>query len=374
MKKPFAFILSVITVLFLIFSPQYIRSGLTPASSKDEKFEGILTLWHITGLETGGESAYSFVKNRVSAFEKENPRVFINSEAMSAEEANERISNGEHPDIISYPMGFAKDPSVFAELERPALSNAFALTGTSNGVHFAYPYMCGFYTLVCSESIFSAAEVTYPIDIELSHQNFYYAMGAFDKCPLAVSSGGGITCAALMYPVLSDDPTFAEDYSEQPFSKYNIEYIDGSKLFSDGGAAMLICPFSEYCKMRSSGDSDKNAFLISGYTDLIQFVSVFPCENALKSDACSNFAAFLLSEKSQKRLEPTYMLPVTDIEEIYADDPLITSAYQYGIFAVPSEFSYASSDSLGADAQAAITGNESAKVNFEQNTSIYLIE
>ena len=77
--KPFTFLLFLFTILFLLFAPRLIRSGLDKTKNAAQKVEykGILTLWHINGWQTGKAQTSAYLKKCIQNFENKNSYVFI---------------------------------------------------------------------------------------------------------------------------------------------------------------------------------------------------------------------------------------------------------------------------------------------------------
>lgn len=372
MKKAFTIFLFVLTIIFLVLSPSFIISGVhntrMQSGEKSENYTGILTLWYIAD----DIPSRSYLNGRISAFEKLNTNVFIESQTLSSKEAISKLSAGENPDIISFPLGFNLRAEQVCELADIRTAQAFNFCGKYNGNTFAYPYLADFYVLGINQNIFLERDIEYPIDYEISKELFYYTL---QNMSFSRSTGENVsplsvkTAIPLLYLSLQSDSTFTEQVSEKSFNEYSIDYCGGTDSFKAEKSATTICPYSEYKNIaKSTASMNLNSVFLTEYTDLIRMISVFPNENEKKLNMAKQFAEYILSETSQAKVSEYGFLPVMPSENIFDDDPFMhTAFYEKPILYAPNTFLYfENSSEISAAVQGALIGNMDAKSDFEK--------
>lgn len=350
MKKPLMLLICVATVAFLALTPVLIVGGLNKntytlrEAEQRSKYQGSLSLWHIVSFKTGGESGVSFLKSRISAFEQQNPYVFIDLYALTPQEAEEKLQAGETADLYSFPLGFFQDSSQFCSLaEREDLLPAYQDVGTDRGTIYAYPYMADFYVLACNQDMFFSKDIPLSLDTTISHENLIAALAGLPGddeqkghiSALALSNTYGLDPSqALLNLNTPTDENFLYEGQlpmERPINSFDISLDGGSELFLDGKAAMLLCPSAEYEKLlldKRANALSLTCYQISHYSDMVQLIGLGVQVSGAKQRMCEDFANTLFSEKSQKQLENLKMLPVVQAEAIYEGQPLYLEEYE----------------------------------------------
>lgn len=376
MKKTFALFFSIGLIVLLILTPSLILEGLhinvyrLREEEQAEKYTGTLTLWHVVSFKTGGESGVSFLRNRIREFEKENPYVFIDLVALTAEEANALLAAGERPDILSFPMGFIENAGLLSTLpEAENLLSTYSSAGMVGGLTYAYPYMADFYTLVCNQDMFFYTDAAVPLSTSISREMLFSMLRGISSyaaekglCSLSVSDTGGILpSAALLF--LREDTGEAVD--TELLGALPALGTDG---FLNSKAAMCVCPAAEAQKFLTDKRADMlsiRTYSLSDYTDLVQLVGVSSGLGEQKEAMCADFSASLLSTRAQTALEKLCMLPVTAVEEIYEGAPLYLEEYaamgKTGV--VPNAFLFAKNRA----AAAALATNALANIRPGEN-------
>lgn len=74
------------------------------------QWEGVLTLWHLSGWRTATGSRSGQLERVASAFERANPGLYIDIEGITAGQYAARLAAGQRPDLITWPGGMI-DPS-----------------------------------------------------------------------------------------------------------------------------------------------------------------------------------------------------------------------------------------------------------------------
>lgn len=125
LTKIISIILIPAIILFIVCLPRYAGSELHRnrftewLSRKEEAYQGSISVWHVVGFKPYIGSMGAFLKSRAKAVEKRHFGVYMDIEAITLEEAEKRMLDGEFPDAISFPAGFLGSDSlrVFASDE-----------------------------------------------------------------------------------------------------------------------------------------------------------------------------------------------------------------------------------------------------------------
>lgn len=148
-SRAVSIILIPVIILFVIYLPQYADKELgrnlfhewqTP---KREPYTGKIKIWHIAAFRPYVGSLGSFLKEAAKAVNKRYFGVIIEVEAITPEEAAERLECGDKPDAFSFPAGFIEpeDLRPFGEELREAVTERVDTSlGLSGNVLYAVPY------------------------------------------------------------------------------------------------------------------------------------------------------------------------------------------------------------------------------------------
>lgn len=319
MKRILYIVIAAFVVLFLIAAPAVIPAGIHKSSRSmrqeelKKNYKGNLEVWHVVSFKTGGTSGISHLKSLASKFERNNPYVFLRVTGMTVKEAEERIINGELPDVISYPLGAIEDATFKKTdiLKEDTLVNGLRSCASENGV----PYMADFYVVLINEGMLSDAGLMLTFEERISKEDF--------NCVLN-DAGGRVSFSDIA-------GTFSFNALSGLIEDGTIVHPTlGKESFIREESAIHICPYSEYQAILADKDGaniNMSARLIGEYTDLVQIMGVVHCEDEAKRSMCEDFIKSVISLRSQKKLEGLKMLPVINIEEIYEGEMLIKSAY-----------------------------------------------
>ena len=336
--KPFAYFLCLLVILLLAVSPWLILSYYEKLP-EEPYFQGILHMWHITGWRTGGSSSKAFLENRITQYESQNPHVFIELESYTAEKAAQALADGQKPDIISYPFGIELVPDL-----APLPHCDFVML---HGEEFAYPYMFGGYCLLVSNDLLSENGIDIYQGWGIRPDALLEAAGlgvAFD----AEEGYSSLPALALhAYPPAPKPnvSTFGEPEMPEAALGLNASYPGGLDSFCKGETAVLIASHRqlfEAADRYTQGESPGfTAYAIGGYTDMAQLVSVTLQEDELRQSACADFAAYLVSPSSQKKLEALGVFPAVDDIDVYQENDALRAIYEQlcasGMFVPPGE-------------------------------------
>ena len=346
MKRAFTLFFCVITILLFSLSPAGLLQGLQTnvytqqAREKQQQYTGNLSLWHIVSFKTGGQSGVSYLRDRIRYFEQKHPYVFIQFTAYTAEEAQQALARGEFPDLISYPLGFFPDPSVFSPLPLPnQLPRNLRTVGSFDGVCYAYPYMADAYTLSIDQDMFFDQDIPLPTDVALDDP--------------ALSQLTDFLIQTSASPALGDTASPMAEFSllhSYALTDMQLRYWQSCRTFSsdsfwEKASPCLLAPAAEILKNAESSANPLSlqTYTLRGYSDLCQCIGVNAQSASDKAAMGQAFCASLLTASAQKALQALYMLPVLPLEALYPDSPLHAQAYhdlqKYGI--VPNTFAFA---------------------------------
>ncbi len=324
--KPVAYFLCALALILICISPWLILSYYEKLP-ESPYFQGILSLWHISGWRTGGSSDAAFLQKRITQFEGQNPHVFIEIQTFTEEEALQALQSGEKPDIISYPYG-NELPLEMAEL--PAVDTIFTDLPSN-----AYPYMCGGYCLLVNTEILTES------GIELKSDWGIRPEALLEAAQLGVCFDAENGCTSLPALALHAYPeaerpqisTWGEPDPPDAALSLNATWEDGFDAFCSGDAGVLIASHRqlfESSEQYTQGEVPPfAAYAISPYTDMVQMIGVAQQrEDALRQKAAESFASFLLSNSAQKKLEALGVFPVKPGLSIYQQSDIHLSMYE----------------------------------------------
>lgn len=354
--KPVAYFLCALALLLIGLSPWLILSYYEKLPEKPY-YEGILSLWHISRWRTGGSSAAAFLQKRAAQFEAQNPHVFIELRALTAEQALSALQNGETPDIVSYPYG--QEPTLdFAALPpEPTIFSSLPDT--------AYPYMCGGYCLLLNTDMLASAG----IDVKSGWGIRPEALREAAQTGIAFDAEDG--CSALPALALHAYPegerpqvsTWGEKDPPDAAPGLEADFEDGLSAFRSGAAGVLIASHRQLFEAGEDlfqGETPPfAAYAIGPYTDMVQLVGVTRQDDALRQQAAESFAAYLLSDGAQKKLEALGVFPVKAGLDVYGQSDILRAMYERlcAGAALPPP---GSTDTLGGLAKAMYAGDADA--------------
>jgi len=371
--KPFAFLLFILTILFLLFAPHLIRTGLDKAKNAAQKdeFKGILTLWHISGWQTGKASFSGYLKKCIQRFENKNAYVFIELTTLTPTKASQKFEAGEKPDIVSFPTGFFADPSLFlplnsADFENPSLSQSCMY----NGKAYAFPWLMNAYLLFYNQELFFDKEIN---EAAFEKPTFDELLGAAEILSFTRTEGKkqkqiyGMAVQAeyicAPYTALAYfDETKTQTTATNSTGKITVQYENGLELFINKQAGFLISSSATLDILKNSRQTPPafGACAFSRYTDMVQYMAACKTDDPKKANCCKDFIYSLNNEKNIYSIEETGAFPAIFIDELFPDDPVLKDAYRKlakdGVF--PNAFAFAKiKNDLKMHAKGAMSGD-----------------
>lgn len=307
--KIFKGIISVFLILSVIFLPGKMMKFLENDkisqemySRREKYFYGVINLWQVDCFEGGTGSRANWLKNIVSAFEKRNNGVYVNVESISVETANNLINSGQKkPDIISFSTGLLIDENMLADL------SGIEFSGYGERVNnILVPWCMGAYFMIGDIN-----KENWGLDGKIiktkKAEKTVYSIGVPNRKGYVSLKGLSLNSNNSF----TDEKALFFGTSQEIFEAYNY-----SKKVN-----RMIGTQRDFYRMKAA--ESKNNLRVSqalflGYTDLVQYLGIFKCENAKKVEAMKQFASFLLEEEQQSKLDQIGMFPIIkDAQPVY---------------------------------------------------------
>lgn len=333
MKKVFSLLLTVLLVLFLIFSPVVLMSGADRNVFSIQKkkaegdYRGTLKVWHVVSFRTAENSGYQYLRERSNIFEKNTPYVFVDVRGMTAEAAKELLAEGERPDIISYPLGFIEDDDLL-KLNEPEDMNERLGVITGNSL----PYKADHYVMVTNNDLLREYGVERTYDGEITET---VVSDIFEKVrdeekgiiPLSMTDTYGTEPQKTFeYGNFAKDEF---DTAEQP-REFRADGAGERSVFYEGKAGMYLCPYSEYCtQVKNQVNFSASAHDYTLFTDLVQMMGAYKSDDEEKNEMMERYISCYFTDSAQKKICGLGMLPCKVMENIYENDGELQDMYQW---------------------------------------------
>jgi len=344
--------LSLALIAFLVISPAHLPESLNRnfyrewLEKKPEEWSGVITLWHIVDFKSYQGSVTSFLSQCAAAYEKQHPGVYFEVVGMEKSDFDQRIQNGQFPDVYSFPLGALYREQLSAPDITPALLPAFTGVGSSDGVLCAIPYLSSGYFLLGNSVLMQEDNIVLPETFSPE----------WLKTTLDANRSGKPTLAAP--PILAAQLGLAGEFADLS------EFTAGNVPLAIGDARTC----GDLSRKLSTDGFTFEALPLPGFTDQVQ---LFGCASKIDPERKAHATAFLellLGEKQQSSLTALGALPVIDglPKLTYADDTLQSFYEAQHSPQIPNAFLYHRyRDELLADAQRALAGDVDAKKSFD---------
>lgn len=342
--KPFTCFLFALAVLLAAAAP-FIVQEYFEEEPQTQGYKGVLMLWNITDWRTAGSSCSSYLKKRIENFESQHPYIFIDFVNMTKDEAAGCINNGEIPDIISYPLGFDPGLDLFS---LPHIDTIFPEIKDT-----AYPYMCGAYFMAVNTDMLGEQGLFMPSGWGIRPDELI----DIAKLGVAFDSEKGYCSlpAVTLHEYPQDEGPSLTTWDEPalPDAALSLSvtaYTNGLNSFCTEKACVLIASqrqLFELTELSMDGSAPSfQPYALSGYTDMVQLVSVTASGDYKRTAACAEFAQNLLSEGAQKKLEALGVFPVLPGLDIYSGSDCFCNMYSLlskrACLALPENWTYMS--------------------------------
>lgn len=301
MFKIFKGIISVFLVLSVIFLPgemvKFLENDKISEemySRREKYFYGVINLWQIDCFEGGTGSRANWLKNIVSAFEKRNNGVFVNVESISLETANNLInSEQKKPDIISFSTGLLIDENMLMDL------SGIKVSGYAEKVNnIAVPWCMGAYFMIGDINKENWGTDGKIIKAKKAEKTVY-SVGVPERNGYVSLKGISLNCNNSF----SDEKALFFGTSQEIFEAYNYSKKVNRMIGTQRD-------FYRMASAQSKNNLRESQTLYLGYTDLVQYLAIFKCENSKKVTTMKQFISFMLEAEQQSKLDQIGMFPV----------------------------------------------------------------
>lgn len=262
-----------------------------------------LELWNVDTFEGGRASRAAFLERQAIAFEAVHNNIFIVVYNLTPEQAQIQMENNILPDFVSFGTGLGELFSPFAE----PLDTHFKIREewVAAGENRAVAWCTGGYVLCSQEVDLTEQETLLQEDITANWLGF----GGEFNAPLSALAAQAQTGSS------NPDALFAESLLPD-YSQYNA-YED----FLSGEFEVLLGSQRDFYRLQNRvelGSLDGCNFrFLSGYTDLVQWLSVTTTDSD-KQGIAEQFMEYVLTDKRQKKLADLGMFSVLNLS-IYSD-------------------------------------------------------
>lgn len=277
-KKTLSIILLFAMLVLLVMLPKYASSILISSGASDwykpknEPFTGRITVWHLVGFKPYEGSYSLWLEKYARRIEKRHFGVYLELEAMTVDEARERISKGEAADIISFPAGALYE----GELRDLSISGAKGQGSDTDNL-----------------------------------------MGT--AIPIAAS------CELILY-YPEGDSIENQEPNETLAKNYSFEQFKSKKApccITDARGA------GDMQRLLSNGKADY--FSVKAFasdTSLVQFIGIHRDSKAEITALCTEFFELLTSENAQIELAELGLLPLASQTNVNYEQSFLTDAYR----------------------------------------------
>lgn len=270
--KFFRIFAGALGVFCIVFSSLfgYKRIGKDKEIVIYNEYQGLLSIWHIDGFEGGKGSRRDFLMSVARDFEKEYQGVPVMVVSHTIESANNALSNGQKPDLISFSNGVevGQLAEIKTKLETPQT--------TLNGKQYAIPWCRGGYVLVAKKDNGVSLDNSTFEEIIISNDLYTQPF-----CSLVMEN---ITCKKFSY--------------NTPLNAY-IDFINKKGV-------VFLATQRDVIRLQNRG-IDVAVRPITEFNDLYQYISYFD-NGKDKNTFSQRFIELLVSQKWQQRLDDIGMM------------------------------------------------------------------
>ena len=302
MKIFFKAVLALILIISAIFVPQNLYQSLNTDkiieemySRREKYFYGVITLWQIDCFEGGKGNRANWLKSIVTGFEKKHNGVFVNVETLSLETANKLISSGQKkPDIISWGTGLELDKNLLIDLPINNQSDFLKEVTFLKAV----PWCMGAYFMIGDGEEKDWGNDGKTVQTKKATKTVY-SVGYPNR-------EGYVSLEALKENCsnsFNDEKALFSGTSQEIFEAYNYSKKVNRMIGTQRDFYRLAT-----AQTKENARTGNVKYL--GYTDLLQYVSVFKNNNQKKTDTMIAFVEYLLNVEQQNKLSEIGMFPV----------------------------------------------------------------
>jgi ABC-type glycerol-3-phosphate transport system substrate-binding protein len=274
---------------------------------KQSPYQGVLNVWQLNDWRVGGYSRTGIVQAAARKFEKANIGVFIEFENVTEELLSQRLAEGQRPDVLSYPDGWAEisaDDLLYLNTDAmPPLENPFSRAFAREPR--AAPWMAG------GQFVLTNSEVGRAVGVEPPQgDNTWNAQALLDyagkaatgrrKKPYTAMAGASPLFESLALEGVSVKAL--SDKSLLPANPFDMGIDQARGVYTTGKCAVLLCSQWEAALMgRLAAKNKAFEYVVLPWPGglrpclSVQFASAFQSGDEKKDAAEVAFVQSLLS-------------------------------------------------------------------------------
>lgn len=278
-----------------------------PQTQSGATYKGVLELWNVECFEGGVGSRESWLKGRAARFEKLHEGLFVHVNTFTVEQLQSKLSAGDSFDLICFSRGagcLVQDRLAACDVDVGAVKTGFALSGQINGKQYAVPLFTGAYCLFARAEMLSADKL-----VSEALSRTYTRTAGKSSVTLAP-----LVCGFTPYNSPLSALAMSGGRGKADVSDQVTQYEAYEKFVANRTAVTLLGTQRDMYRLsqkESNGRIEQLAFApLNGYTDLVQYLGI--CAQSDNTEACEDFARYLLSEQCQSSLVNLYMFSVLE--------------------------------------------------------------
>lgn len=317
--KIFKGIIAIFLILSVVFLPGKMLKFLENDkiseemySRREKYFYGVINLWQIDCFEGGTGSRANWLKNIVSTFEKRNNGVFVNIENISLETAQNLIKSGQKkPDMISFSTGLLIDENMLIDLSE---IEYFGYAEKEKNI--AVPWCMGAYFMIGDINKENWGTDGRIVKTKKAEKTVF-SVGVPNRNGYVSLKGISLNCNKNF----SDEKALFFGTSQEVFEAYNYSQKVNRMVGTQRD-------FYRMASAQSKNNLRESQTLFLGYTDLIQYLAIFKCENSKKVTTMKQFISFLLESEQQSKLDQIGMFPVIKDAQPFYENSFMVNAWE----------------------------------------------
>ncbi|AOY74785.1 ABC transporter substrate-binding protein [Clostridium formicaceticum] len=381
----------IVLILFIAGGPLYLmkfhpKAVDYNATKKQTEWRGVISFWDFPRLDKKTGTNFRWIYEKIRAFEKENPGVYIDFKPLDWEKGGIKLDTaikmGNPPDIL--PIG--SDYSILSKEVLQPLDpyltneeiNSFkedAIKAVSyNGHIWGLPWMLSTYTLVLNLDLFHEKGVEPPVDGNWTYEEFieklqqltydskgngkidhfgfnsFVQSGYYNIWGILLSDGGEVINNDFQYAFYDEAAVMGVEKLIHLKQKYNVTPADfgentsnaaWTSFYKDKNVAVYPVGtwalnvlenlknegtgFDYQVANYPTGKLGKPITMASG----VGAYGIYKQEESKKLEMCVKFLKYLSAEEHQKELGRLGVFPVKKkVDNIYVDDAMMTKIYE----------------------------------------------
>ncbi len=303
----------ITSVIFWILPNLPIKTQLEIDSTKP----AIIALWHVETFEGGLGSRSDWLKRRALAFEKKYKGIYIDVCKLTYQQLINRLSEGYSFDLISFGGGVGYHLLNYIIPYEGALNTLDALNkgGIINENQYAVPYMAGGYILAALKNNLTKISTFSSLTQNVFDCGMVKKIGKNTVTLASVACGFGqfnspVTALAYNTAAKNKEGAAIFDNNVTQYGAYE-NFLNNNK------ATILLGTQRDYYRLANRVSNGKLSEVeyaaLSGYNDLIQYISVGKTGDPIKTRYANLFVQYITSNEAQTTISGLFMLAAAKV-------------------------------------------------------------